>query len=210
MAVSRPLVLALIGAVLMAATFMVTREPADDGGSAAPAQKPAPAAQKPAPAQKPEAQKAVAAEQEAAKREAAQAAAAKQRAAKANAEQQRVDAIVSKLGAVAPGEDPGNSVGVPMAVARALAHDKTVLLFFSQDGADDNATLKSVRSLRGNRHVAVFTEDLDKLPNYRRIVAGLDVAEAPSIVIVGHDLKARLLEGYHDAGSLRQHVRDLG
>jgi hypothetical protein len=207
MAVSRPFVLALIGAVLVAATFVVTRSPSDDGSSAAPVASKPEAAK---PAQKPEARKAVAEDKAAAKARADKAAVDKQAEAKASAEQRQIDAVVGKLPAVSPGADPGDSVGLPISVARALARDKTVVLFFSQGGSDDSATSKSVRSLRGNRRVAVFSEDLDELPNYRRIVAGLGVSEAPSIVIVGRDLKARLLEGYHDAGSLRQHVRDVG
>jgi hypothetical protein len=211
MAVSRPLVLVLIGAVLLAATFMVTQRPADDAGNG-------PVAAQPQPAAKPEQNKSATADKAdrgadkaAAKREqAAQSRAEKQREAKAAAEERKINKVIEQLPAVGPREDAGNSVGLPMDVARALAREKTVVLFFSQGGSDDVATSKSVRSLRGNRRVEVFTEKLDALPNYRRIVAGLGVSEAPSIVIVGHDLKARLIEGYVDAGSLRQHIDDLG
>jgi hypothetical protein len=206
MVVSRPFVLVLIGAVLLAATFMATRRPVDDGGSA-------PVAAQPQPAAKPEAKQAAPAEKPAAaerKPAAEQRAAEKQREAKAAAEEREINSVIEKLPAVRKGEDAGNSVGLPIDVARALARDKTVVLFFSQGASDDDATSKSVRSLRGNRRVAVFSEDIDKLPNYRRIVDGLGVSAAPSIVIVGGDLKARLLEGYVDAGSLRQHVTDVG
>jgi hypothetical protein len=192
MAVSRPVLLALLGAVLLAATFMATRNTAtDDAGTnvTAPA-KPAktdaaankPSTTKSQPDEKPARDKAPARERE--------------RAEKAPARKPALPRT-------------GSANGVPLAVSEALADREVVVLLFSQRGADDAATRAAVRSLRGEKGVAVFTEDLKHLASYRRIVEGLGVSQAPSVVIVGHDLRARLVEGFVDEGSLRQHVRDV-
>ena len=49
---------------------------------------------------------------------------------------------------------------------------------------------------------------ITKLARYRRVVTDLGVTQAPAVVIVGSDRKARLLEGFIDAGTLRQQVKD--
>ena len=79
------------------------------------------------------------------------------------------------------------------------------------NGADDSLTAGSVRALKASaKHgVAVFMDKLSNLADYRRVVEGLDVSQAPSIVIVDSARKAQVLEGFIDAGSLRQDVADV-
>jgi hypothetical protein len=95
--------------------------------------------------------------------------------------------------------------------ARALADDKVVVLFISRGGAaDDTATRAAVESLKrahGGR-VAVFTDGIQNLPAYQPLLAGVGVSQVPSVVIVRPERRARLLEGYVDEASLRQHVTD--
>jgi len=98
--------------------------------------------------------------------------------------------------------------GVPPKVAKALQKRRTVVLFFRQPAADDDATAAAVRSVRGTKNVSVFTAPITKLARYRRVVSDLGVTQAPAVVIVGKDRKARLLEGYIDPVSLRQQVKD--
>ena len=98
--------------------------------------------------------------------------------------------------------------GVPPKVQKALDAKRTVVLFFRQGGADDSATASAVRSLRGTKRVSIFTAELSKLARYRRVIADLGVTQAPSVVIVGKDRKAVLLEGFIDSGTLKQQVRD--
>jgi hypothetical protein len=57
--------------------------------------------------------------------------------------------------------------------------------------------------------VAVFIDKLSNLADYRRVVEGLNVSQAPSIVIVDRAKQAQVLEGFIDAGSLRQAVADV-
>jgi hypothetical protein len=65
-----------------------------------------------------------------------------------------------------------------------------------------------VRSIRGTKNVSVFTAPITKVARYRRVINNLGVTQAPAVVIVGKDRKARLLQGYIDPLSLRQQVKD--
>ena len=105
----------------------------------------------------------------------------------------------------------GSSVGFPLKVAQAFAGHRVVVLYFGAKGADDTLTAASVRELKASAGsgVTVLMDKLSNLADYRRVVEGLDVSQAPSIVIVDRDRKARLLEGFIDAGSLRQAVADV-
>lgn len=102
--------------------------------------------------------------------------------------------------------------GVPAAVRRALANRQvTVLLFTAGGAADDAATrtaLESVRGGKGKKGVAVFVDGIGNVGRYSEIVGTLGISQVPSLVIVDRAQQARLLEGYVDAGTLRQYVAD--
>jgi hypothetical protein len=112
---------------------------------------------------------------------------------------------------VPAGQEAGASVGLPAKVAQAFAKKQVVVLFFGGAGTDDALTADSVRSLKASagHGVTVFMDKLSNLANYRRVVEGLNVSQAPSIVIVDRSQKAQVLEGFIDAGSLRQDVADV-
>lgn len=102
--------------------------------------------------------------------------------------------------------------GLPTALARALRAREVVVLLLAEPGAaDDRATGASVRALRRRapRGVAVFSDSIAHVARYRPLLSGLDVTQTPSIVIVGSDRRARLLEGFVDEGTLRQTVVDV-
>jgi hypothetical protein len=107
--------------------------------------------------------------------------------------------------------DAGSSVGLPLKVAQAFAKHRIVVLYFGAKGADDTLTAAAVRELKSSAGsgVTVFMDKLSNLADYRRVVEGLDVSQAPSIVIVDRARKAQLFEGFIDAGSLRQAVADV-
>ena len=63
--------------------------------------------------------------------------------------------------------------------------------------------------IKGWLNVISYTDPSTNLADYRRVVQGLDVSQAPSIVIVDRSRKGTLLEGYIDAASLRQAVADV-
>jgi hypothetical protein len=189
MAVPRPLLLALIGAMLTCATFFAMRNAADTVNAK---DKPAKAAIQPA--TPPKAHQSAAHKpgpadsQSSAPKKAAPAAQAKPKATKA--------------------AEPKVLAGVPPKVSRALQAKRTVVLFFRQPGADDDATSRAVSSLRGRKKVSVFKDGIAHLARYRSIVAGLGVTQAPAVVIVGRDRKAQLVEGFIDQGTLTQEVVD--
>jgi hypothetical protein len=184
MAVSRPLLLTLVGAMLFVATFMAARgaRTVADPASQASVTPPAPTPPKADVAGgKPDAAK-VARQQEA------------ERAAKRKAQ--------------AAERRPAKVVGLPAPVAKALASKKVVVLFFFQDAADDDATGTAVNSLRGIDGVRVFRDGIANLAKYRAVTASLGVAQAPAVVVVGRDRQAQLLEGYVDQATLAQLVVD--
>ena len=182
MAVSRPFVLVLIGATLLAATLQVTRTSRqsvrDDDGAAA-----ATVSAKPAPA----------------------APASKAR----RPERDRAGPERSKRSDNRRSGSKAASDGLPRRVAAALARRQAVVLFFYQRGAaDDGATARAVAGLRGRRGVAVFSESVARVARYRSLVEGTGLAQAPAVVIIGRDRKATLVEGFVDAETLAQQVTD--
>jgi hypothetical protein len=108
-----------------------------------------------------------------------------------------------------PAADDSAPKILPM--ARALESDKVVVLLISRPGAaDDTAARLAVRALERESlgRVAVFTDGVTNLPVYQPLLANIQVSQLPSIVIVRPGRRARLLEGYVDKASLRQHVSD--
>ena len=196
MAVSRPLLLTLVGAMLMAATFLAARgartaaEPASQAAVAAPA--PSPTQGNVAGGKSGDAKGA----KQRADRAKARERSAKEEAAAKSAEKARAERKLAKV------------VGLPDPVARALANKRVVVLFFFQNAADDDATGAGVNSLRGIRGVKIFRDSITNLAKYRAVTAGLGVTQAPAVVVVGRNRKAQLLEGYVDQATLTQIVVD--
>jgi hypothetical protein len=193
MALPRPALLGILGAVLILVTFVATHKVGK--GTSSGSSNPAPlSASKPKPAAP-------------AKHAAPAPARAEKHAAKHTSAKPSRPVKVN----VPAGQEAGASVGLPVTVAKAFAQNKVVVLYFGGTGADDALTAESVRALKADpgRGVAVFMDKLSNLADYRRVVEGLDVSQAPSIVIVDRDKKARLFEGFIDAGSLRQSVADV-
>jgi hypothetical protein len=181
MALSRPFVLAVVGALLAVATFASLRSAADRAQAeetpAAPTVVQSPPAKDPATSTP----------------------------AKPGTEARPEPKAKAKPKAK---KKPSPVSGVPPKVGRALAARRTVVLFFRQPAADDAATAGAVRSVRGMKGVSVFSAPISQLGRYRRVVATLGVSQAPAVVVVGKDRKARLLEGFIDSGTLRQGIKD--
>jgi hypothetical protein len=202
MALPRPALLGILGALLVAATFLVMHRGGGSNSSSTPA--PAPVQQAPA---KPAQAKHVAAKPVKHAAAAAPAKPGKHAAAKHTTAKKSAPVKVN----VPAGQEAGASVGLPAKVAQAFAKKQVVVLYFGGPGSDDALTADSVRSVKASagRGVAVFMDKLSNLADYRRVVEGLDVSQAPSIVIVDRAKKAQVLEGFIDAGSLRQDLADV-
>ena len=119
-----------------------------------------------------------------------------------------------KAEAKAAREGPGQADrpegrGRPPPVARALAKKRVVVLFFRQSGsADDRAVASAVNGLKGRKGVSVFSDNIARLARYRAAVGQLGISQAPAVVIVGSDGKAKVVEGFVDGGTLTQQVVD--
>jgi hypothetical protein len=107
-------------------------------------------------------------------------------------------------------KDAGARLGLPTDVARAIgAHKTVVVLFYRRGNADDDATAKSVASVR-SKGVSVFFASPKRFGSYSRLVGGLDLSGLPATVIVGRDRSARVVEGFVDGRTLAQEVADSG
>lgn len=105
--------------------------------------------------------------------------------------------------------------GGPAVLDRALSAGDTALLLFHQPGAaDDRATRKRLRQLeRGlppaaRRRAAVLFAPISELGDYGSALGGLRISQAPAVVVVSRGREARVLEGFTDKASLRQHLVD--
>jgi hypothetical protein len=84
-----------------------------------------------------------------------------------------------------------------------------VVLFFRQAGsADDRAVASAVNAQKGRKGVSVFSDSIARLARYRAAVGQLGISQAPTVVIVGGNGQAQLVEGFVDEGTLTQRVVD--
>ena len=107
---------------------------------------------------------------------------------------------------------------LPARVARALRREQVVVIFLYQPGApEDSATHRRVRSLRAatsgsaglRDRVVVVSDRVADIGDYAAVVGGLGVSQAPATVIVSPEREGRVIEGFVDSRSLRQHVADV-
>jgi hypothetical protein len=183
MAVPRPILLAVLGLVLVTATFMATRstDQASHGLAAAPKQAPK---QRHAPkASKPSAQRPSASSHPSARR-------------------------THSRNAAPPPAHHHSELAKAAAVSRAIGRGDVVVLAFFQRGADDRAAASAIASLPSEHGVAVFTDQVAHVSRYGSLIQGIGIDQAPAIVIVDHDRRARLIQGYVDAETLAQEVSD--
>ena len=207
MAVPRPVLLALLGLGLLASVFLVTR-----GGNDSVKSSTAPQGRS---ALTPEA----AVAEKGAKGGARHKAGARH---SADAKGGSAHGKSAHKGAHKPAHKPSGKAGgagkAPAAggldarvlrAASALSEDKAVVFFFSKPGAaDDVGARMAMKSLRGMDRVEIFDATLDELAAYRPMLASVGISQIPSTVIVRPGKKAILLQGFVDAGTLRQNVAD--
>ncbi|MEX2253581.1 MAG: hypothetical protein WD649_05460 [Thermoleophilaceae bacterium] len=197
MAVSRPILLALVGFVLVVGVFFATRgagsdDRASEPAAPAPAPKPSASADKPAPASE---------------------SAAPSADKPSTGASTSGDATADARGGAAQGPALLNKAG-PARLTRALARGRLVVLFVRQPGAaDDRATARSVAALRrsGPRRVTIASIPISEISDYSAITGRAGVSQAPAIVLSRRSRgrpTGLLLEGYTDPASLRQHVAD--
>ena len=69
------------------------------------------------------------------------------------------------------------------------------------------AAVRAVRSAGGSG-VALFQDTVSHISDYRRLVGSLGISQTPVMVVIDHNRHAALLQGYLDSGTIRQTVRD--
>jgi hypothetical protein len=222
--VSRPALIALLATVAFAGAWFTVLRPKSDTGA------PAPTATAPGTAglgrAVAKAKGAVAASDAAAKRSEQAAAAAgsggtaaataKPAPAAANAPAKAKPVVAAKPATpvklakpALPTLQPGDQSGP---ILRELASGKTVVaIFFNGAGADDHAALRAVRATdrRGGR-VAVHAIQIAKVGAYNALTTGVQVMQAPTILVIGPDHKARTIVGYTEVKEIDQTVFDIG
>jgi hypothetical protein len=187
MPISRPLLIALIAAVVAALGFFATQGSRQSTSASSPETVAAPPpAESPAKAKSEPAKSAPADKADLAK------------AARTTERAQRESAPAKPRVA-----------GVPLPVQRALDARRQIVLFFYRPGAaDDRATARGVAALRGKGGTVVITAPIGRLASYRGLVGELGITQAPAVVIVSKDRSARVVEGYVDPATLAQDVAD--
>jgi hypothetical protein len=86
-----------------------------------------------------------------------------------------------------------------------------VALFYNPRGSDDNAALRAVR--HADRHhgkVVLHSIPIDDVGDYNALTTGVQVLQAPTILVIGPDHKARTIVGYTEVKEVDQTVGDIG
>jgi hypothetical protein len=113
--------------------------------------------------------------------------------------------------APAAGTSQVTEAGLPLPVAKAVAEHKIiVLLFWNPKAADDRMVRRELRSV-GSRHrkdVVVHIADVKNIARYAPVTRGANVEQSPSVLVIGRDRQATVLEGYSDRETIRQAVYD--
>jgi hypothetical protein len=123
-----------------------------------------------------------------------------------------VEGFASGLPGVTGGEPlslAALSTNNPIRAARAVrAHKKVVIFFRNPKGLDDRAVARSVQAVKRRSNAVVFTDHVDAVERYGKLVEDLGVSQTPSIVLIESTGEARLIEGFIDSNSLTQAVAD--
>ena len=224
--VSRPLQIALIAVLALAAIWFVALRPkADAGRASAPAAAPAKANPSTAPGSSlpgglgnsVEKARGAQAQSDAAlgRRQQAEAAAGSQPRPAPGVPAARPNGATGRAGAAAPGRSgaaranfvPGATAS-PAAVRRALAARKVVvMLFWNPRSLDDRAVRDEVRgvSRRGGRAL-IGSAPIRYVSHYGELTRGLQVMQSPTVVVVDRSRRASLLTGYIDRHEVAQVV----
>jgi len=198
MPISRPLLIALIAAVVAVFGFYATQSMRNSTDAAAPVISTAPSEPPADTADAPAASKAGASSKSSGTNKSS---AARKSSATSEPPARKTPAARKRPAT--------RAAGVPAPVARALDARRRIVLFFYKPGsADDRATARAVADLRGQRGLAVFTDPIGRLARYRGVIGELGISQAPAVVIVGRDRTARVIEGYVDPATLAQDVTD--
>jgi hypothetical protein len=97
-------------------------------------------------------------------------------------------------------------------ILRDLSEGKVVVaLFFNPHGADDNAALRAVRAAdRHHGRVIVHSIPIQDVGDYNALTSGVEILQAPTVLVIGPNHKARPIVGYTEVKEIDQTVGDVG
>jgi hypothetical protein len=218
--VSRPVLIALLATVALAGAWFTVLRPKDATGGAAPPVATAPGqaglersidkANGAVAASKASADKSEQAAAQAADGSGATSAPVQPAKAKATAIATAKPAVAAaKPRPALPELEKGDRSGP---ILRNLADGKVVVaLFFNPHGADDNAALRAVRAAnRRHGRVIVHSIPVEDVGDYNALTTGVQVLQAPTVLVIGPDHKARTISGYTEVKEIDQMVFDIG
>jgi hypothetical protein len=79
----------------------------------------------------------------------------------------------------------------------------------ASDDQATKAAVRAVRQAGGGGgRVALFQDFVARISRYRRVTGSLGISQTPAMVVIDRNRKAELLQGYLDSGTIRQTVRD--
>jgi len=172
----RPVLLALVGVVAVAALFMVSRRGQDSGAPATPA--PSQTSQPTSPsASTPEA------------------------AAQKNAQQDKTAAPSPDKGDAGSRGLPG-----PVATALDAKKTVVILFWNKSGVDDRSVKHSVDRLSRRKGQVVKFTDSVKNLSRYTRITTAASISQTPAVVIVNKRGQAEVLNGYYDYQTINQFV----
>ena len=98
------------------------------------------------------------------------------------------------------------------AILRDVKRGKVaVLLFFNPDAADDREVRRALRSVeRHGGRVVVRAAPISRVARYAAITRGVDVLQAPTLLVINKAKRARTLVGFTDTREIDQLVADVG
>jgi hypothetical protein len=86
-----------------------------------------------------------------------------------------------------------------------------VALFYNEHGSDDNAALRAVRTAdRHHGKVVIHSIPIDQVGDYDALTTGVQVLQAPTILVIAPNHTARTIVGYTEVKEVDQMISDLG
>ncbi|MBA2350209.1 MAG: hypothetical protein H0V81_18190, partial [Solirubrobacterales bacterium] len=86
-----------------------------------------------------------------------------------------------------------------------------VVLFYNAKGADDRAVRRALKGVdRFKGRVRVRQVPIERVADYPAITQGAPVTQAPTLLVIDTQKRARRLVGYQDTRTIQQLVGDVG
>jgi hypothetical protein len=96
-------------------------------------------------------------------------------------------------------------------ILRELVAGKTAVVLFSSPAASDDRYVRRMlgRIDRHHGNVAVHKVGIADIGRYEALTRGVQVTHAPTLLVIGQDLKARKIIGFTDRAEVNQLVNDV-